>query len=189
MPARPVGRALWHLSQPVPLLFAYGSLTVLDADARAWTLSGWRRCWGVAADNQVDLPGYRFWVDPHSGKRPEVHVAFLDLLADPAAEVNGTLFEVSADVWPALDDRERNYVRAVVGRAGEEDVWAYVGSAEGRERLQAGLAQRTAVIARSYRAAVLAGFEALGPGELERFEQLTDPEPCAAIALEPVLLA
>ncbi len=168
------------------LVFGYGSLA--RADGRPATLRGARRTWGVAMDNRVDLPGYKFYVDREAGTRPEVYVAFLDLR--PADDsTNGVLLE-ALDVQ-ALDDRERNYARTdvtdrVAGAPDGARVWAYVGRDEARERFRRGLAAGRAVVSREYRDGVLAGFRALGDGALEAFEASTDPLPCPLRDLERI---
>lgn len=103
-------------------------------------IDGYRRRWGVAMDNGVDLPGYKYFVDPHTGERPAVMVAFLDLVEEPGASVNGTLLEV--EDFTALDRRERNYRRHEI-RPG---VHAYFGTPEARARFARG----PTVIASSY---------------------------------------
>lgn len=158
----------------MPLVFAYGSL-VGAAPVRPATVRG-RRTWGVAMDNAVDLPGYKHYEEPGTGRRPDVMVAFLDLDPEPGAdaEVNGAVLE-TGDL-AALDARERNYVRrAVETSAGV--AWAYVGSPEGRARRVRGVAEGRCVVERAYLMRVLSGFAALGPGELERFERGAPPLP------------
>lgn len=111
------------------LVFGYASLKV--AGGRSARLPGWRRVWGVAMDNRVTIPGYKVYVDPATGERPPVHVAFLDIVEDPGGVVDGVLLE-AVDL-AALDARERNYDRReVLTDAGP--AWAYVGSPEGRGR-------------------------------------------------------
>jgi hypothetical protein len=126
-------------------------------------------------DNRRDLPGYKYFVDAETGKRPAVYVAFLDLTHDPATEVNGVLFPVDADGLTRLDARERNYERrdvtVAVDPAPPGPVWAYFGTTEARDRFDQG----NAVVSREYLERVRAGFEALG--ELRRFEASTDLPP------------
>ena len=76
-------------------MFAYGSLA--ERPASRAELRGYRRRFDVAMDNSVDLPGYKYYVDEASGERPEVFVAFVDLVPDDAAAVNGVVFEVDGD--------------------------------------------------------------------------------------------
>ena len=110
-------------------VFGYASLTALGG--RPAVLPGWRRVWGVAMDNRVAIPGYKRYRDPRTGEPPAVHVAFLDIVEDPASSVAGVLLE--APDLSLLDARERNYVRReVLTDAGP--AWAYVGSEEGRRR-------------------------------------------------------
>ncbi|MGZ4295803.1 MAG: gamma-glutamylcyclotransferase [Solirubrobacteraceae bacterium] len=124
-------------------------------------------------DNRHDLPGYKYYTDA-GGRRPEVFVAYLDLVAaadDAGAAVNGLCLPVDGAMLEALDRRERNYERVDVSDrvaaagAGGVRVWAYVGSVEARERLAAGRREGTAVIDAGYVRTVEAGFAALGPRE------------------------
>ena len=176
-------------------LFAYGSLlpagaTALPAEARPCRLTGWRRSWGVAMDNGVDLPGYKHFVTP-GGERPALMVAFLDIAPEPAAGVNGTALPVSDAELPGLDERERNYERVEVteqidaGLPGR--VWAYAGLDAARERLALGRREGRLAIASSYHARVLAGFDLLG--QRDAFARLTAPMPAPVVDLEVVLAA
>ena len=119
------------------LVFGYGSLATGVRNTR---IQGYRRRWGVAMDNSVDLPGYKYFVDPRTGERPHVMVAFLDLVEDPQGEVDGTLLEVE-DI-AALDRRERNYERREIQRG----IHAYFGTLEARARFAKG----PTVVASSY---------------------------------------
>jgi hypothetical protein len=124
------------------LVFGYGSLVV--PSAQPFVLEGWRRTWGVAMDNRVAVPGYKVYEDPETGERPAVVVCFLDLVPDPAASVTGAVLE-SPDL-ATLDRRERQYERVAVG----DDLVAYAGRREGRERAARGREEGIAVIQRSY---------------------------------------
>jgi cation transport regulator ChaC len=179
----------------VPWLFGYGSLlpdgaTALPPDARACSLTGWRRSWGVAMDNGVDLPAYKHFVAP-GGDRPALMLAFLDIAPQAAATVNGAALPVSEDELPGLDERERNYTRADVSEHVDADlpgtVWAYVGLDDARERLQRGRREGRLAIASTYHERVLAGFDRLGQREL--FDRLTAPMPAPVLDLEVVLAA
>jgi cation transport regulator ChaC len=140
----------------VNVVFGYGSLTV--AGGRRCVLRDHRRGWGVAMDNRETIPGYKFYVDPETGERPAVYVAFLSIWPQAGARVEGVAFTVDDAGLAALDARERNYDRVeVTGLVKPEPgapVWAYVGSASGRERCAAGRAAGTAVVAREYLALV-----------------------------------
>ena len=145
-------------------VFGYGSLAG-GAGGRPARLRGYRRVWGVAMDNRVDIPGYRSYRRPDDGSRPAVHVAFLDIVEDPGGAVDGVLIAVDDGRLAELDERERNYDRidvsaAVAGAPGR--VWTYRGSDDGRARLRAALAQRDAVVDADYAQAVRATFAVLG---------------------------
>lgn len=120
-------------------------------------------------DNRVTLPGYKYYVDPATGERPSVHVAFLDLVEDPAGWVDGVLLEVAGEDLAALDARERNYDRQAVEVDGEP-AWTYVGSSAGRARFAEGLAAGTLVVHAGYLALV---------GD-------ADPPPCPVVDLRRV---
>ena len=153
-------------------VFGYGSLAEPGA-GRPLRLAGWRRVWGVAMDNRVTIPGYKYFLDG-AGGRPAVCVAFLDVVPDPAAGVDGVVIEVAE--LGGLDARERNYARVDVSRELDLDlgspVWAYTGRPEARERFAAG----PTVVSRAYLESVRAAFAAHGLG--------FDPEPAPGL---PVL--
>lgn len=133
-------------------LFAYGSLAARPG-ARPARLHGFRRTWGVAMDNRIDLPGYKFYVDPATGERPSVAVAFLDLEEAPGESAEGALVSVSGDDLLELDARERNYERHDVSDRfgdGHGRVWTYLGRPDSRARLREALAGDRAVVQRAY---------------------------------------
>ena len=164
-------------------VFGYGSLTARPGPAptrelkeRGFVadLAGLRRVWGVAMDNRRDLPGYKYYTDA-GGRRPDVFVAYLDLVpADAASDgaaagVNGVCLPVDEATLEQLDRRERNYERTDVSDrldAGGARVWAYVGMAAARERLAEGRRTGTAVIDAGYVRTVEAGFGVLGETEV-----------------------
>lgn len=146
-------------------VFGYGSLAAGLPGRRA-RLQGYRRVWGVAMDNRVDVPGYKSYRRRDDGSRPALYVAFLDIAEDAGGgAVEGVLLAVDAAALRALDARERNYDRIDVTTAvagGRGRVWTYRGSAAGRERLRTGLREGRAVVDAEYVRAVQAGFAALG---------------------------
>ena len=174
------------------LVFGYGSLVGAagpdGAPPRLARLPGHRRELGVAMDNTVDLPGYKWYRDPRDGSRPAVHVAFADLVTAPGGgAVNGVLLP-TADL-AALDARERNYERVEVTTEAGERAWTYVGSAAGRARFADGRAAGTLVVARAYVEAIQAGFRALGPEEHAAFLASSDLGGVPVVALERVELS
>jgi len=145
-------------------VFGYGSLAAGYAGRRA-RLHDHRRVWGVAMDNRLDIPGYKSYRRLQDGTRPTVFVAFLDIVEDPGAAIDGVLLAVDAGALRALDARERNYDRVDVTAAVADApgrVWAYRGSDAGRERLRTGLRTGSAVVDAAYLEAVEATFSALG---------------------------
>ena len=165
-------------------VFAYGSLAADLPCAHRSVLRGRRRGWGVAMDNSVDVPGYKHYRLRADGSRPAVFVAFLDLFDDPAATTHGVCVTVGEARLAAIDHRERNYERIDVTGAvtpARGTVWAYVGSAVGRDRLARARAAGTAVISRDYLERTRATFAALGDGAGADFDA------SAAIGDLPVL--
>lgn len=141
-------------------VFGYGSLAGEGA-GRPALLRGYRRVWGVAMDNGVDIPGYKIYRSRADGSRPAVFVAFLDVVASKADRTAGLLLAVGADALAALDERERNYERvdvtAAVADAPAGTVWTYRGTRAGRERLRRGVDEGRAVVARAYLESVRSG--------------------------------
>ena len=165
-------------------VFGYGSLAADLAGSHPALLRGRRRGWGVAMDNAVDVPGYKHYRLSADGSRPEVFVAFLDLFDDLAAATHGVCVAVDDVQLAAIDHRERNYARVDVTDAvmpARGTVWAYVGSAEGRDRLGRARAAGTAVISRDYFERTRATFAALGD------DARADFEASAAVGDLPVL--
>jgi hypothetical protein len=157
-------------------VFGYGSLAADLAGGHVADLRGYRRVWGVAMDNRVDLPGYKHYRLASDGSRPPVCVAFLDLVADAGAETRGVCVPVDGEQLPALDRRERNYDRVDVTdmvRAARGTVWAYVGTPAGRSRLQRARDGGRAVVSRDYLERTRAAFAALGAAALAEFERTT----------------
>lgn len=144
-------------------VFGYGSLASHGIGSPV-RLEGYRRVWGVAMDNRMTIPGYKYYLRA-DGRRPEVFVAFLDIVAEAGAATDGVLFSFDDATLSALDRRERNYDRIDVTGAVSEargTVWAYRGNSAGRERLRLGILDGAAVIDRGYRDGVRAGFAAAG---------------------------
>jgi len=178
----------------MPWVFGYGSLVVPEGEDSSpsvplpCTLRGFRRTWGVAMDNRLDLPGYKHYLDGRTGERPDVRVAFLDLdtAPDPSPDVNGLARWVEERELPALDARERNYRRIEVGEHLDRElvppVFTYVGLPEARARTH----EEPVVVAREYLDAVRAGFAAWGEEALTAFESSTAPLPGPVLDLKLV---
>jgi hypothetical protein len=84
-------------------VFGYGSLAGGGAGGAA-RLDGYRRVWGVAMDNRVDIPGYKSYRLRADGSRPAVFVAFLDVVSSRGDSVEGVLLAVDDDAVAVLDD-------------------------------------------------------------------------------------
>lgn len=172
-------------------VFGYGSLARdLLADVVVARLHGYRRVFGVAADNSQEIAGYKRYRVPGGSAYPDVYVAFLDVVEHPESVINGVLAPVDPSALADLDLRERNYERIDVTAAIESPpasrVWAYAGSSAGRERLQAGVAAGTAVVQRSYLDHVYAGFRRLGDAEYDHFVATTNLDSLPLVDLERV---
>ena len=138
-------------------MFGYGSLPAEKAGVPC-RLRDHRCHWGVAMDNRETIPGYKVYLDADTGERPAVEVAYLSITPERGSSVEGVAFEVSDEELAALDHRERNYDREDVTELVDADlggrIWAYVGGAAGRRRLERGRRRGSAVIARGYLAKV-----------------------------------
>ncbi|MGI8945478.1 MAG: gamma-glutamylcyclotransferase family protein [Thermoleophilaceae bacterium] len=153
-------------------VFGYASLVADGGPGLVTRMHGVRRAWGVAADNSRVIPGYKVYVRRSDRSRPALFVAFLDIFPDPGGCVNGVCRPVAAAELELLDRRERNYDRVDVTAAIDSApgrVWAYVGSAAGRERLRRARRAGEVVISRDYERRVRAGFRALGEREYAAF--------------------
>jgi hypothetical protein len=126
-------------------------------------------------DNRADLPGYKHYLDA-DGTRPPVCVAFLDVVPEADAVVEGVCVPIADAELAALDARERNYVRvdvtgSVQPAAELGRVWTYAGREDSRGRFAAAAAAGTCVIARGYLEAVEHGVRAaLGDAAWARLE-------------------
>ena len=134
-------------------MFGYGSLSAEETGV-ACRLHDHALGWDVAMDNREVVPGYKVYLDPSTGTRPEVEIAYLSITPEPGKSVDGVAFPVSDEELAELDERERNYVRHDVTDLVDADlggrIWAYVGSLAGRLRLARGRRRGTAVVSRGY---------------------------------------
>lgn len=175
-------------------VFGYGSLSAEALDARAprvATLAGFVRVWNVAMDNSADVPGYKYYVDRATQRRPSAHVTFLNLTPQNGVACIGFLLPVDDGDLAEMDARERNYTRLEVThqiRGAEVDgpVFAYLGTREARERFATGVSAGTAVIARDYLDGVERCYESSG---LQReYRVSTRPPECRVADLSRVNL-
>jgi dephospho-CoA kinase len=175
-------------------VFGYASLVALeDAGAVLGRLRGFRRRWGVAMDNWEGGEGVKHFLDPETGERPRIRVAYLDIYEQAGSVVNGLALPVDADRLAELDARELNYRRVDVTAAFEGDaagrVFTYVGLDAARERCRRGIEEANAFVSRDYAATVRCAFERLGPGAPAELDRTTDPLPFPERDLQVVLSA
>lgn len=185
-------------------VFGYASLVALeDAGAVPGRLRGWRRHWGVAMNNWEGGERAKHFLDPETGERPRIRVAYLDVYERSGAAVNGVALPVDAARLAELDAREINYERVEVGDAFEPAaampavdsrsagvawrVFTYVGLDAARERCRRGHADGNAFVSRDYAAGVRLAFERLGKDALAEFDRTTDPLPFPQRDLSVVL--
>lgn len=184
-------------AKPLGYVFGYASLV---ADARslsvageavapvAGRLYGFRRLWGAAMNNWEKGEGEKHFVEPGSGAKPRVRVAYLDIEPAAGETVNGLAIPVDAPLLAALDAREVNYERLDVSAAFrpalDAPVLAYRGTAAARARCRPRPGVAVAV-SREYVRRVRAGFAALGHEQLAEYERTTLPLPFAERDLEP----
>ncbi len=164
-------------------VFAYGSLTAeTDTALPAASLAGFVRTWDVAMDNSVDIPGYKYYLDPVTGERPDVGVTFLNLTAQATTSCVGLLLPVTRQTLTQLDQRERNYGRVeVTDRISAAltittRVYVYLGTTEARRRYANAVAAGSAVVASPYRDEVERGFARAGL--LDAYLASTRPPEC-----------
>lgn len=186
-------------------VFAYGSLVDVDAVSAylnrpvptdEWwpcQLRDFRRCWNVAMDNSVDLPNYKYYIDPASGKRQSHYITFLNIYPAPGQAINGIVIRVSRQELLEIDSRERNYSRQDVSRfaslQASDQVWAYRGTSTAEARYQHGLACHRSVVARAYYDQINLSIRKLGPGFARQYQESTDQPNVPIINLRRVDLA
>lgn len=163
-------------------VFGYDSLSELVSDRRLprdyhpegfiADLRDHRRVWGVAMDNTLALPDYKYYTDALTGERIDGCVAFLDVVEAPGCTVNGVCLPVDASVLAALDQRERNYDRIDASDLFPDvpaRLWMYRGKSASRSRRDAAMCAGRLYVQQAYVERCQAGFAALGTSELERY--------------------
>jgi dephospho-CoA kinase len=133
--------------------------------------------------------GEKHFVDPVSGLKPKLAVAYLDLEEVDGEAVNGLAIPVDAARLRELDARELNYERIEVSSAFEpaiaHTVFAYRGSEAARERRRIGADGGEVYVSRQYAERVERAFAALGPAQLDEYERTTEPLPFSLRELDP----
>lgn len=168
-------------------MFGYGSLVEigepLAKDGHVFPvvpgrLRGFRRLWGAAMNNWEATEAEKHFVDPGSGLKPRIRVAYLDIEPREGSSVNGLAIPADAARLAALDLREVNYSRIDVSSAFapaiSHRIFTYVGTEAARERCR--LETPAAVhVSREYASRIKRAFAALGPDALAEYERTTEP--------------
>jgi len=172
-------------------VFGYGSLVTMREPLPscggaslapvAGRLLEFQRFWGVAMNNWEAAPAKKHYVDPASRLTPRIRVAFLDVEAAQGRTVNGLAVPVDAARLAAMDLREVNYSRIDVSSQFEpsldQPVFVYRGTVPARERCRVPPHDPELVVSQDYLDAVRLGFDTLGSGCLDEFDQSTPPCP------------
>jgi cation transport regulator ChaC len=174
-------------------VFAYASLTSLEsargtlgrpvdpATAMPATLSGWRREWNVASD-QDSHPERT--IQDADGSRFDGAVAVMGIVrGDSSDHCNGIVLPVTTEDLAKLDRRERNYRRVDVTQAISFDgkpsgcvIFTYVPLAAATERMETAKASgRSIVIRRDYVEQIEDGFKRIG--EMDIYHKTTPSHP------------
>lgn len=149
-------------------------------------LSGWKRRWSQKRDNHSSEKTFQL----ADGSIPDFVLGLnLERDEDQAGPVNGVLIELTAEELDRLDLREVRYERVEV-----TDQIAAPSSVPDRVIAYTARAVNLAleppsggVILASYLDAVEAAFDALGPGELDRYRATTGSPPADVVAARLVL--
>lgn len=176
-------------------VFGYGSL-VSPAEAhevstlgapRPAELRGFERSWNVAMANADPVNDGKHYVDPATGARPPIYVAYLNVSPVQGAACNGIVIPVDADTVVGFDRRELNYRRIDVTHSITPrvtgTVWTYTGTEGALERFRSGLAAGTVFVRDEYARYCRDAFEQRGPSALRRFDQTTRPPVCPSKSL------
>jgi hypothetical protein len=145
-------------------------------------LAGWRRRWSQARDNL----GSEKTFARADGTTPPYCLG-LNVERRAGAGPNGALIEVTEDELDRLAVREIRYDRVDVtaeiaaAAGGPPPAFERVVTFTAKPSNYAGKPPEGAVILASYARAVEAAFEALGPGQLELFQETTGPPPVEVV--------
>ncbi len=171
----------------VDYVFGYGSLVELTQPlavagrlypALPGRLEGFHRRWGAAMNNWEATDSEKHFVDPESGLKPRIKVAYLDIERRPGSTVNGLAIPVDAARLAELDEREVNYLRIDVSPAFATPiphrVFTYLGTAAARARCRQ-TPDAAINVGRQYVSRIRRAFAALGPDALAEYERTTEP--------------
>jgi cation transport regulator ChaC len=184
--------------QSIDYVFGYGSLVELKeplvTEGRVFPavpgrLYGFWRFWGAAMNNWEATDAEKHFVDPESGLKPRIKVAYLDIADREGSTVNGLAIPVDATRLAELDRREVNYSRIEVSSAFvptiSDRIFAYMGTDAARDRSRFETADAAVHVSRQYVSRVKRAFSALGPEQLAEYERTTEPLRFPERDLEP----
>ena len=182
-------------------VFGYGSLVCIDSlrqflgrtlnpelDFTYCGLKNFHRCWNVAMDNRVNIPGYKYYINKNTGDRLDGFVAFLNIRPQLGKTVTGILFRTSHADLEKLDNREYNYERVdithkldiqIQGRA-----WVYIGLDKAEQCYQEGLSKYNASISQTYFDLVHNAYRSLGEAAFSNYISTTDQPTIPILELE-----
>lgn len=174
----------------IDYVFGYGSLVELIEplveDGHVFPpmpgrLCGFRRFWGAAMNNWEAGDAEKHFVDPGSGLKPRIKVAYLDIEEQAGSTVNGLAIPANEGRLADLDLREVNYSRIDVSAAFRpripHRVFTYVGTDAARERSRHQTPDAGVHVSRQYVERIRQAFAALGPDALAEYERTTEPLP------------
>jgi hypothetical protein len=166
-------------------LFGYGSLVLPESAsmtlgrpvtaARPAVLGDWRRRFSQARDNRTCEKTF----ECADGRCPEWSLGLnVEEGEDDAGPVNGVVIELTEAELDRLDIREIRYDRVeVTGLVDGDGLPDRIVTYKAKQFHFKPEPPDDAVILATYARAVEEGFEALGPGELERYRATTGPYP------------
>lgn len=193
------------MGQTANFVFGYGSLVDKKRLSRFLNLDkpnseaivfcklkGYRRVWNIAMNNTIDIPNYKYYVNKVTDERPEVYVAFLNIINNPYDTIGGVLFPVSQSDLELLDKRERNYHRIDVSEKIQKEingtVWTYIGLPKSEKNFLHGLRKNSVVISREYYRIVYDGYNSWGQEALADYLNTTDKPDIPLSELKLVLV-
>jgi cation transport regulator ChaC len=174
--------------EQIDYVFGYGSLVEftepLVTEGRVFPavpgrLRGFWRFWGAAMNNWEATEAEKHFVDPESGLKPRIKVAYLDIEEREGSSVNGLAIPVDAARLAELDLREVNYSRIEVSSAFvpaiSHRIFTYVGTDAARDRSRLETSDAAVHVSRQYVNRIKVAFSALGPDQLAEYERTTEP--------------
>ena len=139
-------------------------------------------------DNRINVPGYKYYVETHTGRRPNGVVTFLNIRPCQGKNITGIVFTVSPEELIRLDQRERNYrkvnVTSMIDGAISGSVYAYMGLNESERRYHEGLKRQNAMISQEYYDLVYSAYASLGNDALAGYVDTTETPPIPIVHLE-----